>query len=601
MHGEAWTKKSVTQMVHRGPDSQKTVGIASGLWMGVARLAMTDPHPRADQPFVDPSTGNAISFNGEIYNYREIRNELEILGEVFHTDSDTEVLLKFLGNFGVKEIWKLNGMFSFAFYSSSEDSIFLVRDALGKKPLYLKQIGRNFYWSSSQRSLRNLDNRFEISDIALIQYLSLGYLLDPTSLYEEIYAIRPGESIRINYKDRTCEVMDLQFSTKEKNNENSPLRGRIHQSVVDRVSGHNKIGLSLSGGMDSSIVAIELSKLGLETTAYSAEWKDSDKKRYNHDAEAAKLISRSLGLRFRSVEMLESNHVETELRRFLLAMEEPNNNPSGVSMMKLYAAMAEDGQRLVLTGDGSDEIFGGYQRYISAQILPNLFKIRGNRVFSPAFADTLRESRMPALINSQLSNSSSASWLYWHWTHSPRELQRVLNSHPSSNETYGLISESLQKLVELPESMPGVQSLMMRDHKIWLPMESNRKLDRVSMAYSIEARSPFQDDRVINWAHQDMVKSGFKQMGKVALCDAYPEMRQIGTRNDKAGFTSPVGHWLRTNPDLVRRSIQILSRDKRFSRSELVRMQDAPIRGNYRELMQLWSLVVLATWFDLGP
>jgi asparagine synthase (glutamine-hydrolysing) len=262
--------------------------------------------------------------------------------------------------------------------------------------------------------------------------------------------------------------------------------------------------------------------------------------------------------------------------------------------------MAEDGQRLVLTGDGSDEIFGGYQRYSSAQILPNLFKLRSNRLLNPVFADTLQESRLPALINSQLSPSSSASWLYWHWSYSPRELQRVLDSQPSINETYRLIGKSIQELVELPKLIPGVQSLMMRDHKIWLPMESNRKLDRVSMAYSIEARSPFQDDRVINWARQDMIKSGFRQMGKVALWDAYPEMRQIGTRNDKAGFTSPVGHWLRGNPELVSRSIQILTRDKRFSRSELTRMQDAPSRGNYRELMQLWSLVVLATWFDLG-
>ena len=597
--GQDWTEKAVLQMVHRGPDSQQSLEIATSLWMGVARLAMTDPHPRANQPFIDPSSKNAISFNGEIYNYRQIRSELESLGEVFSTDSDTEVLLKFLSRYGIKDVWKLNGMFSFAFYSRSNDSVYLARDFLGKKPLYLKQMGGNFQWSSSQASFGNHGKQFGISDKALGQYLSLGYLLDPTSLHEEVYAVQPGESVSINLTDRKAEVLKLQRSNPTKSDD-SRLRTQMHQSVIDRVAGHEKIGISLSGGVDSSIVAIELSNLGLDTTAYTAEWKDSDKKRYNYDADSAKLISKSLGLKLRPVEMIKANQVETELRKFLLAMEEPSNNPSGVSMMRLYASMAEDGQRLVLTGDGSDEIFGGYQRYFSAQILPNILKFRVNRVFNPMFGDTIRESRVPSLINSQLSPRSPASWLYWHWAYSPRELKRILSFHPSINATYELMGKSIEDLVELPDATLGVQSLMMRDHKIWLVMESNRKLDRVSMSHSIEARSPFQDERIISWAHRDLANTKFKQMGKAPLWDAYPELREIGTRSDKAGFTSPVGHWLRSNPELVRKTVSILSEDNRFSVSELVRLQDAPNRGNYRELMQLWSLVVLATWFDLG-
>ncbi len=361
-NGQSWTEQAVLQMVHRGPDSQQTLRINQKLWMGVARLAMTDPLPRANQPFIDSTSGNAISFNGEIYNYREIRGQLESIGEQFLTDSDTEVLLKFLKIFGVESVSRLNGMYSFAYFSKSENALYLVRDRLGKKPLYLKQTGNCLQWSSSQSSFNNRQHDYAISDIALTQYLSLGYLLDPISLDVQVYSVKPGEAIRINVVDGTLESLKPKFDIHFNDSEETPLRSLIQKSVADRIFGHNKVGLSLSGGVDSSIIAIELSKAEAEVTTYSAVWSDSDKERYNYDSDSAKSISESLGLKFRPVDMIKSDQLEQELRNFLSAMEEPNNNPSGVSMHKLYGAMAEDGQRLILTGDGSDEIFGGYQR-----------------------------------------------------------------------------------------------------------------------------------------------------------------------------------------------------------------------------------------------
>jgi asparagine synthase (glutamine-hydrolysing) len=599
VNGQIWTENAVKGMLHRGPDAQQTSRIAPDLWMGVARLAMTDPHPRANQPFVDQSSGNAISFNGEIYNYRDLRTKLESFGEEFQTDSDTEVLLKFLSTYGVAQVRQLNGMYSFAFYSKSENALYLTRDFLGKKPLYIRQSNGLIQWSSSQDTFRSRGKGNEISDVALTQYLSLGYLLDPVSLQTDVYSVRPGEAIRIDVKNRKLEVLNTVSNLESNSILNSQLRTLMHESVSDRVAGHDKIGVSLSGGVDSSIIAIELSKVKAEVTAYSAVWKDSDKQRYNFDAEAARVISKSLGLNFRPVEMVGSKLVEEELRKFLRAMEEPNNNPSGVSMMKLYEAMAGDGLRLVLTGDGSDEIFGGYQRYFSALKLPNLFKVNCSRVLKPMFADSFQPSRTSALINSQLNSNSPASWLYWHWSLNPQELRRILSSKPTINATYLSISEYVSRLAELPEENVGAKTLMLRDHKIWLAMESNRKLDRISMSHSIEARSPFQDERIINWAAQEMNKTKFKVMGKRALWSAYPEIQSVGTRNDKAGFTSPVGHWLRGNPDLISRSIDILSKDRRFTRSELLKLKDAPNRGHYRELMQLWSLVVLSVWLDL--
>jgi asparagine synthase (glutamine-hydrolysing) len=145
-------------------------------------------------------------------------------------------------------------------------------------------------------------------------------------------------------------------------------------------------------------------------------------------------------------------------------------------------------------------------------------------------------------------------------------------------------------------SVLNTESIMDRDRKIWLAMESNRRLDRTSMYYSIEARSPFQDKEILEWAHAYMLRNRFSSLGKKPLWEAYPELSSLGITKNKLGFTSPVGHWLRKNPAMVKDSLEFLTLDERFNAKELKYYLGAPQRGNYRELMQLWSLVVLAKW-----
>ncbi len=319
------------------------------------------------------------------------------------------------------------------------------------------------------------------------------------------------------------------------------------------------------------------------------------------DSDVAKSVCSKLGINLEQVEMIKPVDLTSELRNFLIAIQEPNNNPSGVSMLRLYSRMAETGHRLALTGDGSDEVFGGYARHTAVNKVRNIFKFQDTNFISNSFADVRdgHSSIFRRALATQISPDSAFSWLQWHWIFTPRESAYILEEKFIESSVIDRLSNSV---VNLSNSVhfKNPQSLMKRDHEIWLAMESNRKLDRISMKYSIEARSPFQDDRVIDWANSYMMQNRYKKLSKEILWKTYPELSELGVRKDKAGFTSPVGHWLRGNPDLVKESLDYLSRDTRFKRRGLDFYREAPQRGQYRELMQLWTLVVLSTWLQIG-
>jgi asparagine synthase (glutamine-hydrolysing) len=269
-------------------------------------------------------------------------------------------------------------------------------------------------------------------------------------------------------------------------------------------------------------------------------------------------------------------------------------------MLRLYSRIAETGHRLALTGDGSDEIFGGYARHASVNRVKNVLNVTTGSLITESFADVhdSRSTFFRRALGTQLSPASPFSWLQWHWIFTPREMVHIFSDKNIGSRASALLVESVLEL-DTKVYRKNPESLMNRDHKIWLAMESNRKLDRISMHYSIEARSPFQDDRVVCWANTYMKSNQFKKLSKEVLWQEYPELNELGVRGDKAGFTSPVGHWLRSNPNLVKSSLDYLSQDNRFNKAGLNFYRDAPQRGQYRELMQLWTLVVLATWLQI--
>ena len=356
----------------RGPDSQGIISINESLTLGACRLAMTDPHPRSNQPMLDPLNGNIIVFNGEIYNYSEIKKNLNSHGIKFNTNSDTEVLLKALDYHGASYVDSLEGMFAFAFYLKKENKLFLSRDYLGKKPLYYS-LGTNYFIFSSQINLiKNYVENLSIDQNALMTYLKFGYLIDPNTMYKEIKSINPGETLALDLKLLSLDRINNFVPKSIINPPDEEIDKALITSIHERIKGHSKVAISLSGGIDSTILAIEAARSGIQADAYTMHWSESDKPRYNLDSIAAQKIAKNIGLNHIIVEMPKIKELESNITQYVLAMGEPNSNSSGLSMMALYSQMADDGFRLVLTGDGADEVLGGYERYKTISRLNNL-------------------------------------------------------------------------------------------------------------------------------------------------------------------------------------------------------------------------------------
>lgn len=587
----AWVKNAKPFLKHRGPDSFHYKTISDFLVLGAARLAMTDPHPRSDQPLTDKESGNAIVFNGEIYNYRELRAELVISGYSFKTDSDTEVLLAGLTLQGLSFLPKLNGMFAFCFFDAKNKIVILARDALGKKPLYYTLGGDTFQFSSSQKALRSITESQIRNENGILDFLLVGYLIDPATSITPIQSVYPGEvlSVEINPILKVTRTKIGPFQ-----NEEPPtnLRESLTLATKRRIEGHNRVAISLSGGLDSTLIALILSEIGSKAVAFSASWPDSDKSRYNHDSEIASRTALKLGLEFQCIEVFRRDELEEMLNLYLTVMEEPNNNSTGLSMLNIYQSMKTSDFRLALTGDGADEIFNGYTRYSYSARIPNFFKFKS--LAAQGMLLNQKNQKFASILSSQLDLHQIAKYLKWHLIFTPYEIS-LLNPKISSGDiTQRLLSDLTAKINLDTDST--IENFMNFDSQLWLSMESNRRLDRISMRYSLEARSPFQDESVRAIAKALINAKPRIPSKREILVNAFPELSGIKLQQEKIGFISPIGHWLRGNRELTRRSLEFLRHNRGFSRQILDHLEGAPDRGNFSDLTKLWTLVVLGQW-----
>jgi asparagine synthase (glutamine-hydrolysing) len=576
----------------RGPDSHGLVHLQNNLTLGATRLAMTDPHPRSNQPMIENSTKNVLVFNGEIYNFQELKRKLIKTGHQFFTESDTEVLLKLLSFYGKESINQLEGMFALGFYDNDENTFTIARDFLGKKPLYYSVSSNHFIFSSQVDIIKKYLKKTTLDESTMSSYLKLGYVLDPRTMYKEIKSVQPGESLVIDLESNLIVSRDSYTPERITHASSESIPNLIKSSIIERTTGHASFAVSMSGGVDSTIIAYEAATLGLNFEAYTMRWENSDKARYNQDSNAAKLICQKLGVKLNVVDMPRINTLEDELTKFIGAIGEPNSNPSGVSMMSLYNRISSDANRLVLTGDGSDELFGGYTRYSTLRKFRTIPRVGSNLISNYLMLNSSKFKRISSFSALSASAINSVSWYYWHQLVDDLYLRKLYPSYKL--QKIELLDNKYVNLIN--DSKNTVASLMSKDLKIWLSMESNTKLDRVSMYHSIEARSPFQAEALIGKALIEMRKYQFRRLDKRVLTDNYPVLKTLPVNQTKLGFLSPLGHWLRNNPQLISDSLQYLSLNFDFNKEQLINLSNSAEKGDYHSFRFMWSLIVLAKW-----
>jgi len=612
-------ERATQSLAQRGPDDSGTIIIRETapepveIGLGNRRLAVLDLSPLGHQPMQDPETGNWIVYNGEIYNFREVRKKLEHEGARFLSNSDTEVLLKAYARWGERCLDELRGMFAFAIWDAQRHRLFLARDPMGIKPLYYSAIGSHFLFASELRTLlhtglvpRRLDRA------GLVNYLAFGSLYDPITMIEGISALRPGHYLTWEQGNvRDAMYWDLapnaeQRRSQTKQADRKRLQEDVYATLDDAVRMQTvsdvPIGVFLSGGIDSSSLAGILRRGGTEVDTFSIVFREAD---YS-EAEFSRAAAKALGTCHH--EILVSQHDAFEAIPFALrAMDQPSID--GLNTFLVARQTRAAGIKVALSGLGGDEFFAGYSSFRDVprmerlaqmlSIFPAALRKPLTRIFSLMTSDTDQNRKLAALAESDVLHPYFLSRALF----SPAMCDALLRSVVEQDITRARVP--LQASLDGARGQDPINRVSYLESRCYMLNTLLRDADAMSMAHGLEVRVPLIDHVLA--AKLLALPGAWKLDEKLpkpllvnALNGALPD--EIVHRN-KRGFTLPFEHWLR---DELRTEIEGRLQD--IAGGPLAALLDAATvqsvwddfnRGK-TSWSRPWSLYVLQRWCEIN-
>jgi len=582
-------QRMAAAIAHRGPDGgsiyhSPTAGFA------FRRLAVLDPDPRAMQPMTSADGRYVLVFNGEIYNFRELKKELP--DQPWHTTGDTEVLLAALIVWGAGALAKLSGMFALALWDRQERTLRLARDAMGQKPLYYATLPDGIAFASELPALQPVEGWDRtINHSALGDYLRFGYVNAPATIYNGVRQLEPGAFMSFD-ADRTANPAGTQqwFDCNAISEESSPnVRTLVEEAVKEQLVSDVPLGVFLSGGIDSSIMALCARKQGpVQTFSIGFDDPRYDETRY------AREVAKHLGTQHH--EFRVTPNAAKELPRLAVLFGEPFGDSSALPT----SALARETRRHVtvaLSGDGGDELFGGYDRYRAMTL--NLKPFRPLAPLGRRFAGGHPKSpvtRVGRLIRAAKLNDGQR---YRHLVGIFDEPQvQALLPHADGDHAYLATWHAMRRT-----RSPAETALAM-DRVTYLPGDLLTKVDRCSMRFNLEVRSPFMDQRIIRLAAglktRDLFRGGKKRLLREAFAKDLPA--SVFGRQ-KMGFAVPIGEWFRN-------SLREMLRDNVLNPSGFCRNH---LRANVVEQLveehergidhtqRLYALLMLELWHSSYP
>ena len=598
-------------MRHRGPDEEGFyLDGSSGLAM--CRLAIIDLKG-GQQPISNEDQTAWIVFNGEIYNYRELRKRLEKLGHTFRTNSDTETILHAYEQYGADCPQHLNGMFAFAIWDKRSRELFCARDRVGKKPLLYALVGRQFIFASEFCALLlHPDVGRDVAPEAIHHYLSFTYVPSPLTAYRAIRKLDPGHTLKFTKEGRieTTRYWQPDFSRKTKlNREEAGERAieLLRDAVRVRLLSEVPLGAFLSGGIDSSAVVALMSELSTAPVkTFSIGFDEQDFSELQHARRIANLVG--------------ADHHEFVVRPDVLevlpTLVEHYGEPYADSSAVLAYYVSRESRRFVtvaLNGDGGDECFGGYERYVGMR-LAEAYRKLPDFISKQVLLKTIE--RLPVQGRGRWNRTARArrflrgaslpvaerysQWLSVFDATAKGELYSdEFRRQALGHETIDILAPWFAQANRLGT----VDASLFVDLMTYLPNDLLVKIDIASMAVSLEARSPFLDHRVIEFAAS--LPENFKVRGltkkyllKRALKNFVP-LENLNRR--KMGFCVPIGEWLRGPMQSLARGTLLSEKALRrglFRRARLEQMIGEHTSGRRDHAQQLWTLMMLELWFN---
>lgn len=572
----------LAKIEYRGPDFRKIIK-TSEITLGHLRLAILDLDSRSNQPY--QFKDYTIVFNGEIYNYKSIQSELLDEGYTFETKSDTEVLIKAYDCWGGEMLEKLNGMFAFAIYNELKDEVFCARDRLGVKPFY-------YYWSEGKFEICSqlqplIKKTSSISKEAISIYLDCGYIPSPYSILENVKKLEPGNYLKINLKSGEKEIHSYWDLKKAKidnisfDKAKEKLKSLLIDAVKIRMQSDVKIGTFLSGGIDSALV-----------TAIASEISEEKINTFTIGFNNSKFDESKIAEKF--AEILGTNHKTTIcsvddvlklLPKFIEVYDEPFADSSALPSLLLNKKTKEN-VTVAISGDGGDESFLGYNHFSTIE------KFNKLKTLPFSLRKQIAKLPVPKKIKSILNLESKFDFIERIFL-GDSELSMVkkrnwINKYYSNYRTSS--DADLQQIADL-------------NIKLWLENDSNVKVDRASMAYSVEVRSPFLDYRIIEFARTlPEVYKYKKDNRKIILKDILEDYipKEVFNR-PKSGFSIPLANWIRKElKDEVLKTLD----DKKLKDLGLINFE------NYKQMIKdhmnnqhnyasnIWKVYILHLWLN---
>ena len=595
---QAQLKRAADAMAHRGPDDEGFY-LDGELGLGNRRLSIIDL-PGGHQPLSNEDGTLWISFNGEIYNYRELRQQLEGRHQ-FRTASDTEVILHLYEEHGTGLLRHLRGMFAFALWDQRQRRLLLVRDRIGIKPLYyLTEPGR-LAFASELRALRQLSTRpLEVDPQSVYDFFGFRYVPAPHTFYRQISKLLPGHFLMADADGiRQERYWDLPGE------DENPLAAEeyaaqvldvLRESIRLRLVADVPLGVFLSGGVDSTALVALMADLGvspLRTFSVGFEEEQYSELPY----------ARRVAARFETQHtevILRARDLADELQRLVAFRDEPVAEPTDVALYRMSLKAAET-VKVVLAGEGSDELFAGYPKY-AADRLAGLVSAFPQEVTSTIVRWLpYRQRRVKLALEALAIPDEAERSATWFASFSRQEREALFSSDFLAQVDLAHPAHVFAQYLEQVRDRPPLKRMLYADLKIWLPDNLLLRGDQMTMAASIEERVPFLDHKLVELAARIPVRlltQGFRT--KVLLRQALrPYLPPETLRRRKVGFTVPVGPWFKKTlnsfvadlllaPDALSREYFNVANMENFVREHFDGVRDRQ--------KQIWALVNFELW-----
>jgi asparagine synthase (glutamine-hydrolysing) len=604
--------KATELLSKRGPDVQN-IYHNDHIGFGHRRLSIIDTSSDSNQPFWDITERYCLIFNGEIYNYQELKSDIEKEGVTFRTSSDTEVLLYAYIQYGEAFLEKLNGFFAFAIYDKEDQSVFIARDRFGIKPLLYFQDEDKFIFASEMKSLLAYGVDKHLNHTALYQYLQLNYVPAPQTMLKGVLKLLPGHSISI----KNGEVKVKQYYELKRNSKPVPesyderkieLKRLLTGSVQKRMIADVPLGSFLSGGIDSSVIATLASQKNPDLHTFSIGFADEP---FFDETSYAKAVAKKIGTNH-TVFSLTNKDLYSHVNDILEYLDEPFADSSAIAVYILSQETRKH-STVALSGDGADEMFAGYNKHAAFYRMQHQgFTEKTVGALAPLWS-ILPKSRSNALTNKfrQLDRfckgmKQSPADRYWSWAGfvSEDNATQMLSLTSQENIDQEIYASQKSVLLSSLNEENDMTSVLATDMKMVLPNDMLTKVDLMSMANSLEVRVPFLDHELVEYvfslSDDDKIDGNIqKKILQDTFRDILPE--ELYNRSKK-GFEVPLLKWFRSEmktlilDDLL--ADQFIIDQGVFNTQTISKLKRKLFSSNPGDVhAQIWALIVFQSWW----